>query len=131
MEDPLFSPRQSDRTFITAQCTNTASKANRGIDDGVFFLLRLGLIYRNHLDRIDWAGFCTLPTSDTSVRMILSDKAGSHNRIRVTKFANPCEGIAAVLTAVTDKSDVSFNIICTEYELHLYGLCQVFQHFGF
>ena len=109
MKDPFFSPCQSDRTFIAAQCTNTASKANRGIDDGIFFLLRLGFIYRNHLDRIDWAGLCTLPTSDTSVRMILSDKARSHNRIRVTKFADPREGIAAVLTAVTDKSDVSFN----------------------
>ena len=113
MEDPLFSPCQSDRTFFAAQCTNTASKANGGIDDGLLFLLCLGLIYRNHLDRIDRAGFRTLPTSDTSVRLILSDKAGSHHRIRVAEFADPREGIAAVLTAETDKRDVSFYIVCT------------------
>jgi hypothetical protein len=63
--------------------------------------------------------------------MIFGDKAGSHNRIRVTEFANPCEGIAAVLTAMTDKGHISFYIVRAEYQLHLYGLRQVFQHLGF
>ena len=73
----------------------------------------------------------TFPTANASVRIVLGNETGSYYDIRVTKFADALEKSAAVSTAVTHISDISFHIVRTQDETHLCGLSQVFQHFGF